>query len=208
MFDILLLLDELFARVLNYFAYDPGRRCGLPTCNHSSILLGATDTRGREEVLAPDGRFESVKQEDIALWVQVAAVLAAVAAAIVALVISALDRRNARQIAAEDRRAALEHSQLLFEQTELLRLLQNLRRGGHTDPDKIKDMGAEAGAIIGVIGPERLPRNWEARIAKNADELHEVMEDESEPGWLRRSVEVQLALNDVTREIREQLAGR
>ncbi|KNH15720.1 hypothetical protein ACU18_16135 [Arthrobacter sp. ZBG10] len=74
-------------------------------------------------------------KEEIALWVQVAAVVAAVVAAIIALVISALDRRNARQIAAEDRRIALEHDQLLFEQSELLRLLQNLRRGSHTDAD-------------------------------------------------------------------------
>lgn len=144
--------------------------------------------------------------EEITLWVQAGAVVVAVAAAIVALVISGLDRRNARRIAAEDRRAALEHSQLIFEQTELLRLLQNLRRGGHSDPDAIKDMGAEAAAIIGAIGPERLPSNWDARIAKNADELRELMADEKEPGWLRRSVEVQIALNDVTREIRERLA--
>lgn len=147
-------------------------------------------------------------KEEIALWVQVAAVVAAVVAAIIALIISALDRRNARQIAAEDRRIALEHDQLLFEQSELLRLLQNLRRGGHTDADKIKDMGAEAGAIIGAIGPERLPRNWEARIAQTDEELREFMDDASQPEWLRRSVEAQVALNEVTQEIRERLVGR
>ena len=144
-------------------------------------------------------------KEEVALWVQVAAVVAAVAAAIVALVISALDRRNARGIAAEDRRAALEHSQLMFEQTALLRLLQNLRRGGHTDSAISKDMGAEAGAIIGAIGPERLPRNWEARIAKTDAELRDFIEDEKEPEWLRRSVEAQVALNEVSQEIRERL---
>lgn len=145
-------------------------------------------------------------KEEVALWVQVAAVVAAVVAAIIALVISALDRRNARRIAAEDRRAALEHSQLLFEQSELLKLLQNLRRGGHTDEDKIKDMGAEAGAIIGAIGPDRLPRNWEARVAQTHEELRVFMDDPSKPEWLRRSVEAQVALNEVTQEIRERLA--
>lgn len=145
-------------------------------------------------------------KEEIALWVQVAAVVAAVVAAIIALIISALDRRNARGIAAEDRRAALEHSQLLFEQAELLRLLQNLRRGGHTDEDIIKDMGAEAGAIIGAIGSERLPRNWQARIAQTDEELRAFMDDTTQPDWLIRSVEAQVALNEVTQEIRERLA--
>lgn len=144
-------------------------------------------------------------KEEIALWVQVAAVIAAVVAAIIALVISALDRRNARQIAAEDRRIALEHSQLLFEQSELLRLLENLRRGGHTDPDKIKDMGAEAAAIIGVVGPGRLPLNWESRIAQTGEELRKLVDDANEPEWLRRAAEAQVALNEVTQEIRERL---
>lgn len=144
-------------------------------------------------------------KEEIALWVQVAAVVAAVVAAIIALVISALDRRNARQIAAADRRIALEHDQLLFEQSELLRLLQNLRRGGHTDGDKAKDMGAEAGAIVGALGPGRLPRNWATLIAKTDDELRDFLDDASQPEWLRRSEEAQVALNEVTKEIRDRL---
>lgn len=53
---------------------------------------------------------------------------------------------------------SLEHSQLLFEQEVLLRLVQNLQRGGHTDPQTSNDMGVEAAALIGVLGPERLPR--------------------------------------------------
>ena len=87
-------------------------------------------------------------------------------------------------------------------------MLQNLRRGGHSDSDISKDMGAEAGAIIGAIGPDRLPRNWAKRVAKSDEELREFMDDDTEPDWLRRSVEAHIALNEVTQEIRERLAGK
>lgn len=104
--------------------------------------------------------------EGFTLWVQAGAVVVAIGASVVARIISALDRKNSRQIATEDRRTALEHGQLLFEQQALLRLLQNLKRGGHTDSAISKDMGAEAGAIIGALGPERLPMNWDKQVAK------------------------------------------
>jgi len=63
---------------------------------------------------------------ELTLWIQAGATVAAVAAAIIALVVSALDRKNTRTIAAsdraaarnlvrEDRVAALRQSQLLFE---------------------------------------------------------------------------------------------
>ena len=145
---------------------------------------------------------------EVTLWVQAGAVVVAVAASVVALVVSALDRRNSSRIAAEDRRAALEHGQLMFEQEALLRLLQNLRRGGHSDTTVSKDMGAEAGALISVVGPERLPRNWAKRVAQTDDELLAYVDDEEQPEWQRRAVEAHIALNDVTREIRERIAAR
>lgn len=142
------------------------------------------------------------------LWIQAGAVVVAVTASVVALAVSALDRRNSRWIAAEDRRAALEHGQLMFEQEALLRLLQNLRRGGHSDTAVSRDMGAEAGALISAMGPERLPRNWAQRVAQTDDELLAYVDDEEQPEWQRRAVEAHIALNDVTREIRERIAAR
>lgn len=141
-------------------------------------------------------------QEEIALWVQVGAVVVAVGASVVALVVSALDRRNARRIAAEDRRMALLQGKLMFELEALLRLSQNLRRGGHTDTDVSKDMGAEAGALIGALGAGRLPRNWDKRVAQTPDELRQFVEDEAQEDWLRRAVEAQLALMAVSDELR------
>lgn len=142
-------------------------------------------------------------QNDIALWIQVAAVIVAIGASVVALIVSALDRKTARKIAAADRLMAIRHGRLTFEMEALLRLTQNLRRGGSDDTQKSRDMGAEAGAIIGAIGPERLPRNWENRIEKTEEELRAFVADESKEDWLRRAVEAQLALMEVTEEIRQ-----
>lgn len=142
-------------------------------------------------------------KEDIALWVQVAAVIVAIGASVVALIVSALDRRNTRKIAAADRLMALRHGRLTFEMEALLRLSQNLQRGGSNDTQKSRDMGAEAGAIVGAIGPERLPQNWEKRIEKTEEELRAFVADEANEDWLRRAVEAQLALMEVTEEIRQ-----
>lgn len=145
---------------------------------------------------------------EVTLWVQAGAVVVAVAASVVALAVSALDRRNSRRIAAEDRGAALEHGQLMFEQEALLRLLQNLRRGGHSDTAVSRDMGAEAGALISALGPDRLPHNWAKRVAQTDDELFAYIDDEEQPEWQRRAVEAHIALNDVTREIRARIAAK
>ncbi|MCC3295562.1 hypothetical protein LJ756_13125 [Arthrobacter sp. zg-Y411] len=143
-----------------------------------------------------------MNQETIALWVQLAAVVAAVGASIVALVVSALDRRNARQIAAADRKEALHQAHLMFEMELLTRLTQNLRRAGHSDSTISKDMGAEAASLIGAIGPERLPRNWRSRVGDfSIPDLHRELQDESKPEWIRNSIEAQIALAQVTEEV-------
>lgn len=143
---------------------------------------------------------------ELTFWIQAAAVLAAVGAAIVALIVSALDRANAQKIAAKDRAVNIRQARLMFEMEALLRLSQNLRRGGHSDPTISKDMGAEAGALIGAIGAGRLPRNWENRIAKDDPGLREFVADASEPGWVRNSVEAQIALNAVSEELGQLIA--
>lgn len=143
----------------------------------------------------------------IETWTQLAAVIAAVGASIVALGISAADRRNARLIADADRVAALKHSNLLFEQAQLLRLLENARRGGSTDPLERARLGGEAAGIIGLIGPERLPRNWANRITSAEDpSLDEHLDDATAPEWQKNAIEVQRALDEVTAEIRREIA--
>ncbi|MEK0155189.1 hypothetical protein [Arthrobacter oryzae] len=142
-------------------------------------------------------------KEEIALWVQVSAVVVAVLASIVALVISALDRRNAQRIAADDRRMAVKQSKLMFELEALTRLSQNLRRGGHTDSQIRQDMGAEAAALIDAIGPERLSRNWENRVGLSRAELEKLVDDPSEPEFNRMAVEAHLALETVAEELHE-----
>lgn len=82
--------------------------------------------------------------EDLTLWIQAAAVLVAVAASIVALFVSWRDRVSTRTIAAEDRRTALERAKLMFDLETLLRLLENRNRGGSTDTQESRCMGAEA----------------------------------------------------------------
>lgn len=144
--------------------------------------------------------------EDLTLWIQAAAVVAAVGAAIVALIVSALDRRNARAIAAKDRAVNIKQAKLMFELEALLKLGQNLRRGGHIDKVISKDMAAEAGALIGAIGEKRLPRNWDKGVQKDDNGLIEYMNDESTPEWKRDSVEVQLALNAVSEELGRLIA--
>ena len=140
-------------------------------------------------------------EEQIALWVQVAAVLAAVAASIIALAISASDRKTSRQIAADDRRASLTQTKLTFEMDALLRLSRNLARGGTTDDQQRRDMGAEAMALVGAIGPERLPKNYAKTVEKTDAELVEFVDDTENPGFLRYSVESLLALKAVTAEL-------
>lgn len=144
--------------------------------------------------------------EELTFWIQAAAVVVAVGASIVALVISDLDRRNARRIAAKDRAVSVRQAKLMFELEVLTRLSQNLRRGGHTDSDIRQDMGAEAGALIGAIGAERLPRNWAKRIAKSHSGLREFIEDENNLEWIRNSVEAQVALSEVSEELGRLIA--
>ncbi|MFF2622456.1 hypothetical protein [Oerskovia jenensis] len=139
------------------------------------------------------------------LWIQSAVAVAAIAAAIMALVIGALDRRNARSIAAEDRRSALRHAKLMSDLELLSRLLENLNRGGSSDPDESKRMGAEALTLIGLLGPEILPSLWEARVGDDA-KLRALASEDEFPLWKRNAIDVQLAVNDVVARINFEIA--
>lgn len=137
-------------------------------------------------------------------WIQTAAVLVAVGASVVALIVSWRDRVNARKIAAADRKAALAQAKLMFDMEALLRLLENQNRGGSTDDLERKRLGAEAMALVGLIGPERLPILWQRRIGHDDEELQEKLADGSDsPDFIKWAIEVQLALNKVVDEIRQ-----
>lgn len=140
-------------------------------------------------------------------YIQTAAVVVAVGASVVALIVSWRDRVNARKIAAEDRRAALAQAKLMFDLEALLRLLENQNRGGSTDDLERKRLGAEAMAIVGLIGPERLPRLWERRIGHDDEGLRAKLDDDEKmtPEFLKWAIEVQLALNEVVEEIRKSV---
>lgn len=140
-------------------------------------------------------------------YIQTAAVVVAVTASIVALVVSWRDRVNARRIAAEDRRAALEQAKLMFDLEALLRLLENQNRGGSSDDLERKRLGAEAMAIVGLIGPDRLPRLWQRRIGEDDNGLRAKLDDDEKttPEFLKWAIEVQLALNEVVEEIRKSV---
>jgi hypothetical protein len=135
--------------------------------------------------------------------IQVTAVLAAVAAAIVALVVSALDRRNARRIADADRASSLRHAHLMFELEALTRLSQNLNRGGTTDPLERARMGAEALTLVGVLSPARLPELWERKVGDD-DRLRAAFNDTEMPDYKKEALETQLAISAVLREIRKE----
>ena len=136
--------------------------------------------------------------------IQLAAVLAAVGAAIVALIISGLDRRNAREIASADRASMLRQAHLMFELDVLGRLSANLNRGGSTDPQESKRMGAEALTLIGLLGSERLPTLWEERVGDDA-RLRAALEDPEMPDYKKTALETQLATSKVLREIRAEI---
>ncbi len=85
-------------------------------------------------------------------FISAVAVVVAVGASLVALFVSWRERVNARKIAAEDRRVALEQAKLMFDLEQLLRLLENGNRGGSTDALERARLGAEALSLIGLLG--------------------------------------------------------
>lgn len=145
--------------------------------------------------------------DDLSNLLQLLAILAAVGASMVALIIAGRDRENARRIAHEDRRASLRQSQLTFEWDAACRLSINLARGGHSDPAVSKDMGAEALALVALLGPERVPNLWARRVGHSDRELREMIEDESKEQFVRDAIEAERAMNDIASEIRSASDG-
>ncbi|TFC93551.1 hypothetical protein [Cryobacterium sp. TMT3-29-2] len=142
-----------------------------------------------------------MEQEELANWIQLAAVLAAIAAvviavlaalaaSIVALVLGSLDRRTALTISTSDH----EFQRLFREQDLLQRLLDNYNRGGSTVSGEAGRMGSEALTLIGTIGPDRLPELWASHISSD-DSLRTLLVDPEMPSYKKEAIKVQLALN-------------
>lgn len=141
-------------------------------------------------------------EQALSNWIQAAAVVAAVFAAIVALRIAGKDRRESRAIAADDRKASLQQAKLLFDLELLLRLLENRNRGGSTDRQEVSRMGAEALTLVGMVGRERLPRQFDRHVEVDDDGLRAMLEDDETPQVVKDAVETQLAVNGLLRQIR------
>jgi hypothetical protein len=146
-----------------------------------------------------------MKQEELALWIQVAAVVAALGAAVVALVVSAKDRKHSRLIAEEDRKAALLQAKLLLDLEALMRLLENRNRGGSSDRQESARLGAEALSLVGLIGRERIPRQWSRQVSDSDEALREYFDDPDLPAYKKDAIEAQLAVNGVLAEIKALL---
>ncbi|BDZ51736.1 hypothetical protein GCM10025867_39770 [Frondihabitans sucicola] len=146
--------------------------------------------------------------QDVTLWIQAIAVVVAVGASIVALEVSRRERKNSRDIAVKDRASALSQARLMFELDALAGLLENNNRGGSTDPAESKRLGAEALTLIGLIGRDRLPRQWDRRIAHDDAGLQaklDAPESPDNPAYIKDAIETQLAVNQVVREIRAEV---
>lgn len=144
-----------------------------------------------------------MNSESVALWVQVAAVLAAVGSSLVALRIAKKDRGEALRLNLLNQQTALRHAKMLFDLENLRSLLQIENRGGSVDQAESQRMGADALTLTGLIGPERLPELWTHRVGGLDDYLLEVAADPDFPQWKRDAIAVQLAVNAVSREIAE-----
>lgn len=141
-------------------------------------------------------------ENDIALWVQGAAVLVAVGASLVALVTSHLDRRNNRKIAAETRAADIRVRSLLLELEYAIRLATNRNMGGSSDSGESKRLGAEALALVTLLGAERVPAQWEKLVGHGSEELLGKMDEPETPDWVKHKIETGAAVQRILTEFR------
>lgn len=156
-------------------------------------------------------------EQTLLIWsiiAQSVAGLGAVSAAVIALCISAKDRQ-----AADARAAQSSATQITIMQTQnafqadlerlkseldaLLRLSENLSRGGSADPLESAKMGAEAQAIAGMIGPEKLPLSWRHSVELDDKDLAEFANRTDTPDWMRKSIEAKIALSRTVAELRQ-----
>ena len=127
-------------------------------------------------------------------WIQLAAVLAALGASVVALIIATLDRRTQMRIA----RATSEQNRLAVELEYAIRLSANRNRAGSSDPEESKRLGAEAMALVGVIGPRWVPIQYQHVMAgMTPDQIAAKHADPDTPDWMKWRTESTLAVQAI-----------
>lgn len=144
--------------------------------------------------------------ETVGDWIQLAAVLVGVGASIVALVIATLDRRTQLQIA----RASSEQNRLALELEYAIRLSANRNRGGSTDPEESKRLGAEAMALVGVIGPRWVPIQYQHAMAgMTPDQIAAKHAGDPEtPEWMKWRTESTVAVQAIMDQMYAPKRGR
>ncbi|MFV0634620.1 hypothetical protein [Demequina sp.] len=142
---------------------------------------------------------------DFAGWLQVATVVVAMGAAVIALAIATTDRRHAAAVALADRRAAAEREILALKLDAAIKLAANLAQGGSADRQESSRMGAEALALITVLGREYVPRQWEKRVG-SAGDLDDAADDLEREEWVRHKIEAGLAVQKIADRL--ELLGR
>lgn len=140
-------------------------------------------------------------------WIQVVAVLAALAASVVALVIATMDRKVQLQIALRDR----EQARLAIELEYAVRLSANRNMGGSTDPAEVKRLGAEAMALVGVVGERWVPRQWRYVMEdRTVEQLEADIDDESieMPEWVQWRNEATVAVQSIVAAMNNERSAR
>jgi len=125
-------------------------------------------------------------ENQIALIIQTAALVAAVIASTIALVIASKDRRVAR---------------LQRELDMALRLLENRNHGGSTDAAARKRLGAEALTLVGTLGERRLPLQWKRQVGVDDAKLRSLIDSDGTEEWVKDKMEAQLAVNAIRKEL-------
>jgi hypothetical protein len=139
--------------------------------------------------------------------IQLAAVLVAAAAAIVALAIATIDRKTQLRIARHQARL----SRLTVELEYAVRLSANNTRGGSTDALERAQLGAEAAALVSVVGARWAPLQYAEKMSNQTPtELRAKLDDdESEtPTWVKWKIESALAVQAIVDELHTDLDDR
>ena len=75
-------------------------------------------------------------------------------------------------------------------------------------PSLARTWGAEALALVALLGPERVPHLWTRRVGKTDQELREFVADESKEQFVRDAVEAERAMSAIASELRGDAAAQ
>ena len=132
--------------------------------------------------------------------IQVIAVVVALGASGCALYIASKDRRTQLRIARSEQRRSV----LALELAYALRLAENRARGGSTDPNETQRLGAEASALVSVVGSRWVPNQYQyAMDGHTPESLAAYHAEEDTPDWVRNRTEALLAVQRIIDEINQ-----